>query len=81
MNKILVSANGEIRTGNAKVFSKKPLTVSICPPQLPHGSTWDTKQAVVKGWQHQPWHDQINFNCNSTHFGCLQILSFPVLGK
>lgn len=57
MNKILVSAIGEIRTGNVTVFSKKPLTVSIRPPQIQHGSTWDTTQAVVKSWQHQPWHD------------------------
>jgi hypothetical protein len=72
MNKIQVSAIGEMRsTGNTKVFSKKPLTVSICPPQIPHEPIWDTMQAVVKGWQPQPWHDQINFNCNNTHFGYL----------
>jgi hypothetical protein len=82
MNKILVPAPGEMRrTGNTKVFSKKPLTVSICPPQIPRGPTWDTTQAAVKGWQPQPWHDQINFNCNNTHFGYLQILPFPVFGK
>jgi hypothetical protein len=72
MNKIQVSAIGKTRrTGNAKLFSKKPLTVLICPPQIPRGSTWDTTQAVVKGWQPQPWHDHINFNCNNINFGYL----------
>ena len=72
MNKIQVSANGEMRrTGNDKVFGKKPLTVTICPSQIPHGPTGDTIQAVVKGWQPQPWHDQINFNCYNTHLACL----------
>jgi hypothetical protein len=79
MNKIQVSANGAMRRrGNAKVFSKKPLTVPICPPQIPHGPTWDTKQVAVKGWQPQPRHDQINFDSNNTqrHYVSLDMLNY-----
>ena len=82
MNKTRVTETGGMtKTGKTKVLSKNPVTVPMCPPQIPHEPLWDTTQVVVKGWQPEPWHDQINFNCNNIHFGYLKILSFSLLGK
>jgi hypothetical protein len=42
--------------GKTEVFGEKPVPLSLCPPQIPHGLTWDRTQAsVVSGRRLTTW--------------------------
>ena len=42
--------------GKTAVLWEKPVTVSLCPPQIPHGQAWDrTNTYTVTGWQWTAW--------------------------
>jgi hypothetical protein len=44
------SIGGMKLTGENEVLEEKPVPVSICPPQIPHGMTWGrTQDSMMTG--------------------------------
>ena len=42
--------------GKTKVLGEEPVPVPHCPPQIPHGLTWDrTRTSAVGGWRLTAW--------------------------
>jgi hypothetical protein len=41
-----------ILIGENEVLEEKPVLVSICPPQIPHGLAWgQTQESMMRGMQ------------------------------
>jgi hypothetical protein len=57
--------NWQVKT---EILGEKPVPVPLCPPQIPHGSTWDRTRAVITRMKFHPNISKLlESTCESCH--------------